>query len=295
MPKEANSEIMIKSENIKLSNGTLQHIENFPSLFIKPRNVDIWLPEGYSQDKKYAVLYMHDGQMLFDGNSTWNQQNWKIDKHASSLMNKEKVKDFIVVGIWNISNIRWQDYYPEKPYNTFSQDSKNHIVSEFKKSSIDFSNISSDEYLKFMTKELKPYVDTHFSVLTDKDNTYVMGSSMGGLISMYALCEYPEIFGGAACLSTHWIGTFSNENNPIPQTFFNYMETHLPDAQTHKLYFDYGTETLDALYLKYQSKVDELLNNHGYNTNLKFDGHDHSEVSWSNRLKTPLIFLLGKD
>ena len=295
MPKEANSEIVIKSENIKLSNGTLQHIENFPSLFIKPRNVDIWLPEGYSQDKKYAVLYMHDGQMLFDGNSTWNQQNWKIDKHASSLKNKEKVKDFIVVGIWNISNIRWQDYYPEKPYNTFSQDSKNHIVSEFKKSSIDFSNISSDEYLKFMTKELKPYVDTHFSVLTDKDNTYVMGSSMGGLISMYALCEYPEIFGGAACLSTHWIGTFSNENNPIPQTFFNYMETHLPDAQTHKLYFDYGTETLDALYLKYQSKVDELLNNHGYNTNLKFDGHDHSEVSWSNRLETPLIFLLGKD
>jgi enterochelin esterase-like enzyme len=70
---------------------------------------------------------------------------------------------------------------------------------------------------------------------------------MGGLISMYAICEYPEIFGGAACLSTHWIGIFSDTNNPIPEAFLKYMDSH-SSASNCKIYFDFGTTTLDAFY-----------------------------------------------
>jgi enterochelin esterase-like enzyme len=125
-----------------------------------------------------------------------------------------------------------------------------------------------------------------------------MGSSMGGLISMYALCEYPEVFGKAACLSTHWIGFREFENNPIPESFFNYLENNLPHQKTHKVYFDYGTETLDADYIKYEYRVDEILKIKNYTNsnsrNLKFDGENHSEASWQKRIDIPLVFMFGK-
>ena len=115
---------------------------------------------------------------------------------------------------------------------------------------------------------------------------------------MYALCEYPEVFGSAACLSTHWIGTYSNmESNQIPYALFNYMMEHLPSPKTHKIYFDYGTKTLDALYLPYQDLVNTTLDYKMYDEesmrNIKFEGHDHSENSWQKRLKTPLKFILN--
>ena len=81
--------------------------------------------------------------------------------------------------------------------------------------------VQSDAYLKFLVTELKPFIDSTFSVATDRSNTFIAGSSMGGLISMYAVCEYPAVFGGAACLSTHWPGIFTAENNPIPEAFEN--------------------------------------------------------------------------
>ena len=65
--------------NGKLSSGLIKRIENFPSKYVRSRNVDIWLPENYSKGNKYAVLYMHDGQNLFDATTTWNKQEWMIE------------------------------------------------------------------------------------------------------------------------------------------------------------------------------------------------------------------------
>ena len=273
--------------------GKLFRVEDFPSDYITPRPVDVWLPESYSTSKKYAVLYMHDGQMLFDSTTTWNQQEWKVDEWATNLMNDGKTKEFIVIAPWNINNERHSDFFPKKPFESLPQNTQDSLFVVAKHNDLQFRKINSDNYLKFLVKELKPYIDKTYNTFTDKDNTAVMGSSMGGLISMYAISEYPEIFGGAACLSTHWIGTFINKNNPIPEAFFKYMETHLPHAKSHKLYFDYGTETLDALYLPYQTRVNAILVNKGFNTNIRFEGTDHSENSWNSRLDVPLTFLLG--
>lgn len=275
--------------------GQLFRVEDFPSKYITPRNVDVWLPENYSTSKKYAVLYMHDGQMLFDSTTTWNQQEWKADEWATRLMNEGKTKDFIIVAPWNINSERHSDFFPQKPFESLPQKTQDSLFKVAKKEKLPFEKINSDNYLKFLVKELKPYIDKAYSTLTNKSNTAMMGSSMGGLISMYAISEYPEIFGGAACLSTHWIGTFTNENNPIPEAFFKYMETHLPDASAHTLYFDYGTETLDALYLPYQTRVNAVLAKKGFNTNIRFEGTDHSENSWNKRLDVPFTFLFGKN
>ena len=121
---------------------------------------------------------------------------------------------------------------------------------------------------------------------------------MGGLISMYAICEYPKVFGGAACMSTHWPGIFSMEGNPIPDAFINYLKTKLPDPKKHKIYFDYGTATLDALYPPLQQKADEVMKEKGFTgknwITKEFPGEDHSEKAWHKRLHIPLTFLLGK-
>lgn len=279
----------------KLASGKLMRVVDFPSNYITPRNVDVWLPENYSATKKYSVLYMHDGQMLFDASTTWNKQEWQVDEVASKLMKEGKVQDFIVVAPYNIPAIRWQDYFPQKAFNYLNSATQKDIRAKAKenKFSLEFN---ADNYLKFLTEELKPYIDKTYATKTDRENTFVAGSSMGGLISMYAMCEYPEIFGAAACISTHWVGLMPKEDNPFPKSFFAYMEENLPSPETHTFYFDYGTKTLDQYYPQYAETVDAIFKKKGYTDanykNLLFEGADHSETSWQKRLDIPLEFLL---
>jgi len=295
-------EVEIKIEaldSILLSNGTIKRVENFPSKFVRPRNVDVWLPDNYYSSEKFAVLYMHDGQMLFDAETTWNKQEWKVDEILGSLIENQKIKNTIVVAIWNHSDIRHSEYYPQKPFDLLPKKFKDSILTEGQKQfGTAFKGLQSDNYLKFIVEEVKPYIDANFSTLINAENTFISGSSMGGLISMYALCEYPEVFGGAACLSTHWIGFMPQENSPVPATFFSYLQQNLPSPKTHKIYFDFGTNTLDEFYLPYQNGVDEVLKLKGFSDlnakNLKFEGHDHSENSWNQRFQIPVEFLLKK-
>ncbi|MFO7674546.1 MAG: alpha/beta hydrolase-fold protein [Lutibacter sp.] len=285
-------------DSSNLSSGMLISIDSFPSKYVRPRNVDVWLPADYDETKKYAVLYMHDGQMLFDAETTWNKQEWKVDEIVGGLLKEQKIRDCIVVAIWNHSDIRHTDYYPQKPFDLLPQKFKDSMIEISQKQfGTDFKGPNSDNYLKFIVEELKPYIDANFSVYKNPENTFISGSSMGGLISMYALCEYPKVFGGAACLSTHWIGFSPQENSPVPESFFTYLEANLPSPTTHKIYFDYGTKTLDEFYLPYQHRVDEVLKLKGYDAsnsrNLKFEGHDHSENSWNQRFQMPVQFLLN--
>jgi enterochelin esterase-like enzyme len=280
--------------------GKIERVENFESKFVTARNIDIWLPEGYNGKKKYAVLYMHDGQMLYDSASAWNKQSWDVDDAVTLLKKEKKIRDVIVVGVWNGGPSRHPDYFPQKPFESLPQEQRDGIYQAARTNGVSVfgdGKIQSDSYLKFLVTELKPYIDRTYATRKDRKNTFVAGSSMGGLISMYALCEYPEIFGGAACLSTHWPGIFSMENNPIPDAFVNYLQQHLPDPKTHKLYFDYGTETLDALYPPLQQKVDAVMKSKGWTSKnwmtREFKGEDHSERAWRKRLEIPLMFLLS--
>ena len=280
--------------------GIINRIDSFPTKFISPRTVDIWLPSDYSKSKKYSVIYMHDGQMLFDATTTWNKQEWRIDDVITKLSVENKIENVIVIAIWNIPTIRHTDLFPKKPLENLTQEQHDLILEKAKKLgyTFTFEAINSDNYLKFIVEEVKPFVDKNFSVYTDANHTAIMGSSMGGLISMYAICEYPQVFGKAACLSTHWIGFREFENNPIPESFFSYLKEKLPNPKNHKLYFDYGTETLDADYLKYENRVDEILKEKGYDStnskNLKFEGENHSEASWQKRIYIPIEFMFGK-
>jgi len=290
--------LISKVQPQKPVSGKIDLYESFPSTFITQRDVEVWLPEGFSLKKKYAVLYMHDGQMLFDAGTTWNHQSWDVDDVTAGLLKEGKIMDIIIVGINNGGKTRHVDYFPQKPFEKLSQDQKDTITKKLNgsgKTSIAFKP-NSDNYLKFIVSELKPFIDQKYPVYKDRDHTFIAGSSMGGLISMYAICEYPDIFGGAACLSTHWPGIFATENNPVPEAFVNYLKTNLPNPKNHKFYFDYGDQTLDAMYAPLQKKVDEVMKAKGFtdsNWITKFyPGQDHSEKSWNSRLNIPLEFLL---
>jgi enterochelin esterase-like enzyme len=296
--------LILLSANISLvvaqvSAGKLQRIESFGSQFVDPRNVDVWLPEGYSAKGKYAVLYMHDGQMLFDSTNTWNHQEWGIDEIMNRLLKAKIIRNCIVVGIWNNGKYRHPEYFPQKALEYLTPKEKkdllNYSIGDTSEPLLVNGPIS-DNYLRFLVLELKPYIDQNFSTLPDRSNTFIAGSSMGGLISMYAICEYPDVFGGAACISTHWPGTFKAENNPGPKAFLAYLADHLPSPKNHKFYFDYGTKTLDAMYKPYQMKADEIMKKKGYtNANWitrEFPGEDHSERAWRKRIEIPLSFLL---
>jgi enterochelin esterase-like enzyme len=285
------------SQNIKVSSGTIKHFEKFNSGFISARNVDVWLPEGYNSQTKYAVLYMHDGQMLFDTTNTWNHQEWGVDETLTQLKKDNKIKDCIVVGIWN-SNTRHSDYFPQKPFESLPKKQQDSLYQLNRKQNqaLFATKVQSDNYLKFIVKELKPFIDSSFSTLPNRKNTMIAGSSMGGLISMYAICEYPSVFGAAACLSTHWLGIMPTENNPVPKTFMTYLKNNLPSPKNHKIYFDYGTATLDAYYKPFQTQVDAIMTAKGYSNKnwliKEFVGDDHSEKSWRGRLAIPFEFLL---
>ena len=152
-----------------------------------------------------------------------------------------------------------------------------------------------DDYLKFLVTELKPFIDKTFSTYADVNSTFVAGSSMGGLISWYAVCEYPLVFSAAACLSTHWANNAID--SPLePEAMRNYLIDHLPSSANHTFYFDHGTVGLDANYAQHQDLVDAIMQTKGYDnknwTSKVYNGADHSESYWAARLATPLEFIL---
>jgi enterochelin esterase-like enzyme len=285
---------------VHVSAGTIVDLGVLKSKYADPRRVVVWLPPGYSaRAPKYAVLYMHDGQNLFDKATAGYGMEWEIDEHLSQLIAEKKVRPTIVVGIWNTPK-RLQEYVPSKAFAELTPEYSAKVRALYGGDPL------SDGYLKFIVRELRPKIDKRFNVKTDRANTIIIGSSMGSLISLYAIDEYPQIFGGAGMMSTHWplfmtpdgrsVG--DAEYEVVSSAFERYLAPALPDPKTHKLYFDHGSETLDAIYKRYQDRVDAVVARRGYKQGVNwltrsFPGQKHNEISWASRVAVPLQFLLA--
>ena len=226
---------------------------------------------------------MHDGQNLFDPQLAFTGVDWGMDQAIVRLSSAGAAREAIVAGIWNTEK-RVREYMPKKALDAPEASSLKERLEQQQGGSA-----LSDRYLEFLVRELKPFVDGQYRTLPDRDNTLVMGSSMGGLASLYALCEFPETFGRAGCLSTHW---------PIGgEALIAYLRRALPAPGAHRLYFDYGTETVDADYEPYQLQADAVLRAAGYREGvdwltLRFPAAEHSERAWRARVHIPLQFLL---
>ncbi|MGM9736010.1 MAG: alpha/beta hydrolase [Candidatus Cryptobacteroides sp.] len=275
----------------QVSCGTLVNFDNFPSRFVAPRAVRVWLPDGWLQGGGHDVLYMHDGQMLFDSEFSWNGQEWGVDETLGELIGQGKVRPCIVVGIDNVSGLRIGEYCPDDMSRFLRRGER--IFREYEP--------MGNAYLKFIVEELKPFIDRKFPTYTDRSHTWIAGSSCGGLISSYALCRYPEVFNGAACLSTHCTMSDPATDRKRPRfqrAYRRYMETCLPEPNSHMLYMDCGTETLDATYVQAQDELNRAIESLGWDSDhfmhRLYEGHSHCEDDWRSRLAVPLCFFLGK-
>jgi predicted alpha/beta superfamily hydrolase len=159
----------------------------------RTRRVWVYVPPSYNNStKKYPVLYMHDGQNVFDEATSFSGE-WGVDEAIDTL--SLKTKECIVVGIDNGGDKRLNEYCPyDFSLNGIAANNKTNIG-------------EGDKYVDFLVKTLKPFIDKRYRTLKDSKNTFTAGSSMGGLISMYAVLKYPKVFGGAGVFSpAFWVG-----------------------------------------------------------------------------------------
>lgn len=235
---------------------------------------------------------MHDGQNLFDATTTWNGQSWEMDRTMCALINAGRIRPAIIVGVHSVAETRVADLMPQKAVSGSPLEA---LLNEVKLKGM---TPRGDAYAAFLASTLKPAIDRAYRTLPGLTDTSVMGSSMGGLMSVYALCEYPNVFGNALCLSTHWTGTPSVAKE-FEEAMYRYLDANLPSPEAHRLYFDHGTETIDAGYGPAEERILKMIKGKGYSynegtlLNMVDYGASHEERAWAARVAIPLEFVLG--
>ncbi|HET8622346.1 MAG TPA: alpha/beta hydrolase-fold protein [Gemmatimonadales bacterium] len=263
--------------------GRLVYWTDVRSKFLSPsRHVEIWLPPGYdSSSGRYPVLYMHDGQNLFDPRIANTGIDWGVDEAVMHLVERGTIPPIIVVGVWS-SKERGREYSPWH---------------------------KAPRYARFLKEELIPRINREFRTLSGPQHTAVMGSSMGGLLSFYLVTHHPDVFGACGCISTH----FPLSEAVFAQVFDAVSAPARPDTVAYiardispglrpprgaRYWFDYGSQGLDSAYAPTHATVRAWLRQQGLVEGRDFvvrryEGADHNEASWRARLEDPLTFLFG--
>jgi hypothetical protein len=279
-----------------VAGGTLVELTQMTSAHVAPRDVTVWLPPGYETGAdRHPVLYMHDGQNLFDPARALRRVG---NGRASGAADRDRTGAR--------PDRRRRAQHAPAPARIRARPMIAALPGEVRADLIGLygGEPLSDGYLAFLTGELKPLVDRTWRTLPGRDDTAIMGSSMGGLISLYAMMQRPEVFGAAGCVSTHWPlrierldeGRLEAWREVVVRTWSRVVRDGLPDPATHRLYMDRGDETLDQFYPFFQSRIDQVIRDAGWGPDrfrsLVFPGAAHDEPSWNRRLDVPLTFLL---
>lgn len=256
--QEETPKIASAADNVLL----VEQLFDMPGLN-RQRKIRIYVPPDYHQTKSsYPVLYMHDGQNLFDDASSYAGE-WGIDETLNKLSQQNKLS-LIVVGIDNGLDKRMNELSPWE--------------------NADFGDGEGKHYMEFIVEMVKPYVDKNYRTLTDQQNTAIMGSSMGGLISHYAIFEYAHVFSKA--------GIFS------PSFWFS--EKVYPFSQVSKLngnarlYFVMGSEEGGNAVNDMQRMVAQLkqqkIPTNNINSKIVSDG-EHNEKLWREQFEQAILWL----
>ena len=245
--------------------GYVEYIKNLSFKALKNRDLIIWLPPSYKfdQTKRYPVLYMQDGQNIVDPATSSFGIDWQIDETADSLISVSKIKELIIVGIYNTSD-RSEEYSP---------------------------GTLGELYMEMIVKKIKPMIDKRYRTLKDRKNTAVAGSSMGGLISLMLIINYPEYFSMAACLSP-----------AFKYNGFDYTPEieKLEKDNGIKLYIDNGTVGLEEKLLPGVLEAKKKLLNLGFTEGKDFiffidKNATHNEAAWAKRTYRYLEYFFGTE
>ncbi len=226
------------------------------------RDVIVWLPPSYrrAKTKRYPVLYMHDGQNVFDPSTSFLGIDWQADEVADSLIRRKRMQEVIIVGIYN-SPDRGAEYSDTE---------------------------LGKAYVAFIVDSLKPMIDKTYRTLPDPGNTAVMGSSMGGLVSFLIVWQHPDVFSKAGCLSS----VFEREQTHALEM----VEAYGGPKKSIRLYLDCGGTGGDETLKPGMNEMVQALRAKGFREKRDFTSHvapqaAHNEAAWAKRLWRPLTFL----
>ncbi|MBD1396424.1 histidine kinase [Pontibacter sp. JH31] len=244
--------------------GQVVYHHNLTADSLKSRDVVVWLPPGYEKgNRRYPVLYMHDGQNVFDPATSSFGVDWRIDETADSLIRNGKMEPTIIVGINNTAD-RMQEYVPGE---------------------------KGSAYMEFVVHTVKPLIDQHYRTKTGPKHTLTGGSSAGGIMAFMLAWEYPGVFSKAICMSPAF--------KIMHIDYVKDVQAYSGSKKKLKLYIDNGGIDLEA---RLQPGIDDMLTalqQKGYREGKDYLWvHDkqaqHNEAAWAKRLPQALIFLLGK-
>lgn len=247
------------SDKSKIIGRVEYHRKFYSKALNNRRDIIVWLPPSYKKEKqkRYPVLYIHDGQNIMDPKTAYIGVDWQLDETAASLSKSGALQEIIIVGIYNT---------PER-LEEYSDSTK------------------GKSYMKFMAEQLKPFIDKYYRTLPDKEYTAVMGSSMGGLISFLLVWNYPNVFGKAACLSSSF---YYDDDKAI-----NMVKNYAGEKKKIKVYIDHGEDGLP----RGQRMFCELTQKgYLIGTDIDYyyaPGADHTESEWAKRIERPLLFFFG--
>ena len=281
--------------------GRLIEYERVPAAGLPDQRLTIWLPPGYDTDKaRYPVLYMHDGHNLFElKNSNFNKI-WAADKAMLAAVASGKVEPHIIIGIWAPGPDRHRQYLPRSLYQATSgslRTQMNMMTSG--------GQVISDRYLAWIAGPLKSWVDASFRTRPGRDDTAIVGSSMGGLMSCYAFLEAPEVFGKAGCVSSHWPAVdpravrAGGDEAGLAALWDAWFAARLGQPDGRRVWMDHGTATLDQYYAPYQQVIDARFESAGWQKGRDwesriYEGAEHEENAWAARLPEIFGWLLAK-
>ena len=242
----------------------MEYIRGIGGSGVRSRDIIVWLPPGYFTNKKeyYPVLYMHDGQNIFDPATCGFGYDWQVDERADSLIRYNIINPVIIVGMYN-TPARRIEYSP---------------------------NDSGEAYMRYVVNVVKPLIDKTYRTKPEREFTAVAGSSMGGLISFMMGWQYDSVFSKAGCFSAalqiyqfNYV-PFVNKTKERKNTFF---------------YIDNGGLGLEQ---KLQTGIDAMLvalRTKGYSEGkdfvfIKDETAEHNEIAWSKRIGKVLEMFYGR-
>ena len=264
------------SENLTTGNEATPHPRlrlhrQFPSIYLPdPRDIIVYLPPGYDEEgeQSYPVLYMHDGQNLFDPRTSFAGKTWQMREHADAAIEAGEVEPLVIVGIYNTGEHRLAEY-------THDENQK-------------MGGGEADCYGLMITRELMPWIGSQYAVRRDRASTGIGGSSLGGLVSLFLGIRHPEHFGKLAVLSP---SVWWNH-----KSILGYLNEHAPQLWDRpRVWLDVG-DLEGAKTLRDAETLARRLRVNGWcpGESLHFEkiaGGTHDEASWATRVRPMLGFL----
>jgi predicted alpha/beta superfamily hydrolase len=249
---------------------TLRKHEKFPSSILKnERDLVVYLPPGYEEqpERRFPVLYLHDGQNLFDGATAFVPgMDWRVGETADQMIVSGAVEPLIIVGIYNVGKHRIHEYTPTRVPK--------------------LGGGRANRYAKFLIGELKAFIDQEYRTLGDFEHTGLGGSSLGGLVSLYVGLKYPKVFGRLAALSP---SVWWNQ-----RVMLRYAATLQPEPRP-RIWLDIGTGEGPQILRDVENFRDVLLQK-GWQPGqdlqyVQVEGAEHNEAAWAQRIGAVLQFL----